>query len=82
MRNLSLVAALAVSVGFATFGPAFANGGMGDPSAFTKANNERCEAQRRGEYPSTFNACLPDYPVTDYGSAPSNGRHMGGGGMN
>ncbi len=83
MGKMSVVAVLGAMLGLASVGPAFANGGMGDAAAFTRANNERCEAQRRGEYPRYFNACLPDYPVTDYGVDPSTARRpRGHGGMN
>ena len=64
MHNFSRIALMAVSIGVASvgqIGAASANGGMGDPSAFMRANLARCEAQRRGEYPRYHEACLPDY---------------------
>jgi hypothetical protein len=63
MRNFSIVAIVAASVGFASGGQALANSnGMGDPSASMRAQREVCDAQRRGEYPRYYNACLPGYP--------------------
>jgi len=63
MGNFSIVAIVAASLGFASVGQAVANNsGMGDPSAHMRANQAICEAQRRGEYPRYYNACLPDYP--------------------
>jgi hypothetical protein len=62
MRNFSIVAIVAASVGFASVGQALASGGMGDPSASMRAQRAVCDAQRRGEYPRYHNACLPDYP--------------------
>ena len=62
MRNFSIVAIVAASVGFASVGQAVANGGMGDPSASMRAQQEICDEQRRGEYPRYHDACLPDYP--------------------
>ena len=64
MRNFSILALVAASVGVANVGHAVAAsmGGMGDVSANMRANQATCEAQRRGEYPRYHNACLPDYP--------------------
>jgi hypothetical protein len=64
MRNFSMVAIFAASVGFAGIGQAVAAGmgGMGDSSASMRAQQAICDAQRRGEYPRYHNACLPDYP--------------------
>ena len=62
MRNFSIVAIVAASIGFASVGQAVANGGMGDPSASMRAMRAICDAQRRGEYPRYYDACLPDYP--------------------
>jgi hypothetical protein len=65
MSNFSKIALMAVSIGIASvgqIGAASANsGGMGDPSAAMRANLAICDAQRRGEYPRYFEACLPDY---------------------
>jgi len=62
MRNFSIVAIFAASVGFAGIGQAAAAGGMGDVSASMREEQAVCDAQRRGEYPRYHNACLPDYP--------------------
>jgi hypothetical protein len=59
MRDLSIVVIVAASVGFAGVGPAVAGGGMGDPSASMREMRAICDAQRRGEYPRTYDACLP-----------------------
>lgn len=67
MRNFSIVALIAASVGFAGVGQADAMG-MGDPSASMRANQAICDAQRRGEYPRYHDACLPDYPDYRYKS--------------
>jgi hypothetical protein len=70
MRNYIITAALFAVFALTGVGQAFAGGGMGDVAANVRGNNERCEAQRRGEYPKYFNACLPDYPVTQEGPEP------------
>ena len=62
MRNFSIVAIIAASVGFASIGHAVAGGGMGDVSASMREEQAICDAQRRGEYPRYHDACLPDYP--------------------
>ena len=62
MRNFSIVAIFAASVGFASIGQAVAGGGMGDVSAHMRSDQDICDAQRRGEYPRDHNACLPDHP--------------------
>jgi hypothetical protein len=62
MRNFSIVAIFAASVGFAGIGHAAAAGGMGDVSANMRYDQQICDEQRRGEYPRYHNACLPDYP--------------------
>ena len=62
MRNMSIVAIVAATVGFASAGQAVAGGGMGDVSAHMRQDQAICDAQRRGEYPRYHNACLPDYP--------------------
>ncbi len=64
MRNFSILALLAVSIGFAgvdSAGAAGSTGGMGDPSASMRYNQMICDLQRRGEYPRYHDACLPDY---------------------
>ena len=62
MSKLLLFSALAASVAFAAARPAFAVGGMGDPSRHMKEMNALCDLQRRGEAPPSPNVCLPEYP--------------------
>ncbi len=59
MRNLSILAILALATSFAGAGPSYA-GNMGDPSAHMRYMQEICDLQKRGEYPRDHNACLPD----------------------
>lgn len=60
MRSLVSVTLLLAAFGSA---PAFAAGGMGDPSTVLRMHNAICEAQRRGEGPLYPNLCLPEYPA-------------------
>jgi hypothetical protein len=61
MRKIVVFGILAV--GLIGAGPAFAAGGMGDPSTVIREKNAICEMQRRGVGPLQPNMCLPELPV-------------------
>ncbi len=76
MRNLSVLAILALATGLSGAGPSYAAGGMGDPSAHMRYMQEICNLQKSGQYPRDHNACLPDDlgpPVGTYSNLESVG---------
>ncbi len=62
MRKIIVVSVLAAAIGLLGAAPAFAGGGMGDPSAHLKEMNAICELQKRGQAPRNPDVCLPEYP--------------------
>ncbi len=62
MRKLVAGFLIVATFGLLGAAPAFAGGGMGDPSAHLKEMNAICELQKRGQAPRNPDVCLPEYP--------------------